>query len=185
MKTAFILISFLTALAQLVKVWELGYQSIRGRLYLFIFVIFIFQGLYGIFQKDWLLLISRSLVVIGVLQYAIPFIRPALRDFGIKWLVWFALDLILITPLIVIWFYIGGFGSFVMVVIADLISVLSGYFNLIAFWGSEVGKRWIPGSIVITLTFFGDILLPFNQTYGYIILIIMSVLMALIALRRG
>ncbi|MEO0178077.1 MAG: hypothetical protein ABIL38_08485, partial [candidate division WOR-3 bacterium] len=78
MKTAFILISFLTALAQLLKVRELGYQSIRGRLYLSIFVIFIFQGLYGIFQKDWLLLISRLIVAIGVLQYAIPFIRPSL-----------------------------------------------------------------------------------------------------------
>ncbi|MEO0207924.1 MAG: hypothetical protein ABIL50_05135 [candidate division WOR-3 bacterium] len=168
MKTAFILISFLTALAQLLKVRELGYQSIRGRLYLSIFVIFIFQGLYGIFQKDWLLLISRLIVAIGVLQYAIPFIRPSLRDFGIKWIAWFALSLIVLVPVVAIWFYIVGV-----------------YFNLLAFWGSEVGKRWIPGSIIITLTFFGDLLLSFNQNYGYTTLIVMSALMTLVALRRG
>ncbi|MEO0178076.1 MAG: hypothetical protein ABIL38_08480, partial [candidate division WOR-3 bacterium] len=149
------------------------------------FVIFIFQGLYGIFQKDWLLLISRLIVAIGVLQYAIPFIRPSLRDFGIKWIAWFALSLIVLVPVVAIWFYIGGFGSFAIVIIADLISALGVYFNLLAFWGSEVGKRWIPGSIIITLTFFGDLLLSFNQNYGYTTLIVMSALMTLVALRRG
>jgi len=187
MKWAFFIISLLTALAQVLKSVELGPLSVRGRFYSLLFIVFTLQAIYSISEYDVLLLISRILVSIGILQYVSPYIIPGLKTFPYtKWIGWSLLSLVfLLIPMILLL----RFGAFSMVhfiiVLADALTVISGLWVPFAFAGSEVGKRWIAGSIVIFLLIIVDTVLFIHKSSGYILLSIMSIIMALIALRQG
>ncbi len=187
MKWAFFIISLLTALAQVLKSVELGPLSVRGRLYSLLFMVFFLQAVYSLTEYDALLLISRILVSVAVLQYVSPYITAGLKTFPHnKWIGWSLLSLIfLIIPIILLLrFEVFSMVHFI-IVLADALTVISGFWAAFAFAGSEIGKRWIAGSIVISLLIIGDTILFIHRFWGYIVLSMMSIVMALIALRRG
>ncbi len=183
----FIVASLLSAAAQAKKVYEILPFSIRGKTYLLLALAFALQGLYPIYKSEIILILSRAFITAGVIQYITPFVGGAFRSLRPSgWIGWFLSTVTVLTVSLVLLKFADELSApHIVIVVLDIIAVSAGFWTTVAFWGSEIGKRWIGGAAALVLLVTGDVTLFINRTAGEILLSVMVLLMALVALKRG
>ncbi len=185
-----IITSLIAGLASFAKgVFDLGIESVRGRMYALVGVGLFVQGAWFYFNMNTALwLLSRLFISLGTLQYILPYVlRRITAVSGIRWLIILLLWLpfLFITLLLVRGFHTTGPVG-ITVFVLDALTFFVAVWGTVGFWGAEVGYRWLGGSFVSALLWVGDAHIIKGLVFAtYGIFTFMNVAMALVALKRG
>ncbi len=180
---------------------ELGVESIRGQFYVILGMGFMFQGLaflfaefgeilkFGTFGIIFLTLARLFFFASNVRYiwffyasgYNLPFIRlmVLLISFSLIFIATFAIPNFSD--------YFQSFSPMIWIIFLDWGMVFVVLHNLLLLLGTEIGKRWAIGTIVISSFLFADALFiaNFHSNFSFTLWAISTVLMSLISFIRN
>jgi hypothetical protein len=191
----------ITFILWILKGIELGVESVRGQFYVILGTGFLFQGL-GFFFADFSKVVNFEIFGLIFMTLARFFFFAANARY-----IWFFQSsgyyltfvrlMILLVAFSLIFtstFFVPNLqdhflkvSPLVSFIILDWGMVFVVLYNLLLLWGTEIGKRWAIGSIVIFSFLFGDALFiaGFPSNFPFTLWAVANFLMALIPLIRG
>jgi hypothetical protein len=180
---------------------ELGVESVRGQFYVIVGIAFLFQGL-GFFFADFSKSVDFDFFGLVFMTLARFFFFAAnvryiwfFQTSG-YYLTFFRLMILLVVFSLIFTstFFVPNLqdhflkvSPLVSFIILDWGMVFIVLYNLLLLWGTEIGKRWAIGSIIIFSFLFADALFiaGFPSNFPFTLWTVSTFLMALISLIRG
>jgi len=180
---------------------ELGVESVRGQFYVILGTGFLFQGL-GFFFADFSETVKFDIFgLIFMILARFFFFASSVRYIWFFQTSGYYLTFVRLMILLVAFsliftstFFVPNLqdqflkvSPLVSFIILDWGMVFIVLYNLLLFWGTEFGKRWAIGSIIIFSYLFADALFiaGFPSNLPFTLWTVVNFLMALIPLIRG
>ncbi len=165
----FIILGFLFLISGIRKTLILGLDNLRGRFWLLLSLTGLVFPVAAIFQSDILQVISRFYLSICLLFMFLGLKRQGLSLRGLKSIIWLIL-VIIVSVLIFLFSQILVEKSFInylfLSTLALNFAILSA--NLLIYFGSDLGRRWLIGLLSFAFFFPGDpIYLLNNKDIAY------------------
>jgi hypothetical protein len=201
-KYSLALFSIITFILWILKgALELGVESVRGQFYVIVGIAFLFQGL-AFFFADFSETVNFDIFGLIFMTLARFFFFAA----NVRYIWFFQTSgyyltfvrlMILLVAFSLIFtstFFVPNLqdhflkvSPLVSFIILDWGMVFIVLYNLLILWGTEIGKRWAIGSIIILSFLFADALFiaGFPSNFPFTLWTVATLFMALIPLIRG